>query len=103
MFAVIQTGGKQYKVTEGQTFDVELLDIEEGQPATFQEVLLVAEGDQVKVGKPLLDGASVTADVLGEVKGEKLIAFKFRRRKGYHRTVGHRQRRLRVKVSKINA
>lgn len=103
MFAVIKTGGKQYKITEGQYFDVELFDTEEGKEASFDQVLMVGDGDNIKVGKPTLDGATVTAEVLGEIKGEKLIAFKFRRRKGYHRTVGHRQRRLRVKINKINA
>lgn len=103
MFAVIKSGGKQYKVTEGQTFEVELFDAEEGKKTTFDEVLMVGDGDQISVGKPTVNGAKVTADVLGEVKGEKVIAFQFRRRKGSQRTVGHRQRRLQVKVDKITA
>lgn len=103
MFAVIKTGGKQYKVTEGQTLDVELFDAEEGKKATFEEVLMVGDGDNISVGKPHVKGAKVTAEVLGEIKGEKVLAFQFRRRKGSHRTVGHRQRRLRVKVDKISA
>jgi large subunit ribosomal protein L21 len=101
MFAVIRTGSKQYKVHEGDTIDVELLDVESGKPAVFNEVLLVADGAKVSVGKPTVSGASVTADVLGEVKGDKVIAYKYRRRQGYHRTVGHRQRYLRVKIGKI--
>jgi len=103
MFAVIKTGGKQYKVSEGQTFDVELFDAEEGKKTTFEDVLLVGEGDKVTVGKPTISGAKVTAEVIGEVKGDKVVAFQFKRRKGYHRTVGHRQRRLRVKIDKISA
>jgi len=103
MFAVIRSGSKQYKVKEGDVIDVELLDIESGQPAVFSEVLLIAKGDTVKVGKPLVSGASVTGDVMGEIKDDKVIAFKYKRRKGYHRTVGHRQKKLRVKVSKITA
>ncbi len=103
MFAVIKTGGKQYKVSEGQTFDVELFDAEEGKTATFEDVLLVGDGDNVTVGKPTISGAKVTVDVIGEVKGDKVVAFQFKRRKGYHRTVGHRQRRIRVKVDKISA
>jgi len=103
MFAVIRTGSKQYKVKEGDTIDVELLDIEPGQSAVFNEVLLLANGDAVSVGQPTLAGASVTAEVLGEIKGDKVIAFKYKRRQGYHRTVGHRQRRLRVKIGKISA
>lgn len=103
MFAVIRTGSKQYKVQEGDTIDVELLDIESGKPAVFNDVLLLAQGDKVTVGKPTVSGASVTADVIGEVKGDKVIAFKYKRRQGYHRTVGHRQRYLRVKIGKITA
>jgi large subunit ribosomal protein L21 len=103
MFAVIRTGSKQYKVKEGDTIDVELFDVQPGQNAVFNEVLLVAHGDQVSVGKPTLSGASVTGEVLGEVKGDKVIAFKYKRTRGYHRTVGHRQRHLRVKIGKINS
>lgn len=102
MFAVIRTGSKQYKVQEGDTIDVELLDAEPGQSAVFNDVLLIANGDAVRVGQPTVAGASVTAEVLGEVKGDKVIAFKYKRRQGYHRTVGHRQRRLRVKIGKIS-
>ena len=103
MFAVIRTGGKQYKVKEGDLVDVELFDAQGGGPALFEDVLLLADGDKVSVGTPTVAGAKVSADVLGEVKGEKLIAFKYRRTEGYHRTVGHRQRRIRVKISKISA
>lgn len=103
MFAVIRTGSKQYKVKEGDTIDVELLDVPAGQSAVFNEVLLLANGDSVQVGKPTVPGASVSAEVLGEVKGDKVIAFKYKRRQGYHRTVGHRQRRLRVRIGRISA
>jgi large subunit ribosomal protein L21 len=103
MFAVIRTGSKQYKVQEGDTIDVELLDVEPGQSAVFHEVLLIANGEAVSVGQPTVSGASVTGEVLGEIKGDKVIAFKYKRRQGYHRTVGHRQRRLRVKIGKISA
>ncbi len=102
MFAVIRTGSKQYRVQEGDVLDVELFETEEGRDATFNEVLLVADGDRVKVGQPTVSGAAVSAEVLGEVKGEKVVAFKFKRRQGYHRTVGHRQRFLRVKVKQIS-
>ncbi|MFQ3670936.1 MAG: 50S ribosomal protein L21 [Verrucomicrobiia bacterium] len=102
MFAVIRSGGKQYRVQEGDVLDVELFDAKEGGEATFGEVLLVADGESVKVGRPTVEGAAVSAEVLGEVKGEKVVAFKFKRRQGYHRTVGHRQRFLRVKVKRIS-
>lgn len=103
MFAVIRSNGKQFKVKEGDTIDVDLLDQQDEKKTTFKEVLLLGNGDSVKVGRPMVDGAEVTAEILGEVKGDKVVAFKFRRRKGYHRTVGHRQRYLRVKVDKIKA
>jgi large subunit ribosomal protein L21 len=104
MFAVIRTGGKQYKVAEGDIIDVELFGAETGKTAKFEEVLLVGNGDQVTVGTPTVSGASVSAEVVEElVKGDKVVAFKFRRRKGYHRTVGHRQKRTRVKIGKISA
>lgn len=104
MLAVIRTGGKQYKVQEGDTLDVELLPIKEGEKSfTISDVLLVANGADVKVGKPLVSGAKVTLEIQDEVKGDKVIAYKFRRREGYHRTVGHRQKFNRVKVAKIQA
>jgi large subunit ribosomal protein L21 len=103
MFAVIRSGNKQYKVQTGDVIDVELFEVEEGKEATFSEVLLVADGEAVKIGKPLVTGATVTGEVLGEVKADKVVAFKFRRRHGYHRTVGHRQRHIRIKVNKISA
>jgi len=102
MFAVIRTGSKQYKVSEGDLIDVELLEgAEPGKSTVFSDVLLVSNGNAVSVGKPTVAGASVTGEVMGEVKGDKVIAFKYRRTEGYHRTVGHRQRYLRVKIGKI--
>lgn len=101
MFAVIRSGSKQYKVSEGEILDVELLDVEEGKEAVLNDVLMIGNGDKITVGQPVISGASVTAEVLGEVKGDKVIAFKYKRRKGYHRTVGHRQKRLRLKINKI--
>lgn len=102
MFAVIRTGGKQYKVAEGDTLEVELLGSDD-KSATISEVLMIGDGDAVVVGKPTIAGASVALDVLEEVKAKKVVAFKYKRRKGYHRTVGHRQRYARVKVGKISA
>ncbi len=103
-YAIIQTGGKQYRVQPGDVLDVELLGVETGAKATFDEVLLAADGTAVKIGSPLIAGATVTAEVIEEKhKGPKLISYKFRRRKGYHRTVGHRQKLTRVKVGEIKA
>jgi large subunit ribosomal protein L21 len=101
MFAVIRSGSKQYKVSEGEILDVELFDVEEGKEAVLNDVLLIGNGDKITIGQPSIGKASVTAEILGEVKGDKVVAFKYKRRKGYHRTVGHRQKRLRLKINKI--
>lgn len=103
MFAVIRTGGKQYKVQEGQTLDVELISDEPGKSTTFNEVLMISDGDNVTVGSPTISGASVAADVVEEIKAKKVIAYKFKRRHGYHRRIGHRQRLHRVKIGKISS
>ena len=101
MYAVIETGGKQYRVTAGDTLEVERLETEAGKPHTFDRVLLVANDGKVTVGAPTLSGAKVVADVTQHFRGEKKIAFKMKRRKGYHRTVGHRQELTRVKITDI--
>ena len=103
MYAVIATGGKQYRVEPGETIDVEKLGIEAGGTVEFGEVLLFADGDQVKAGAPHVAGASVTAQVVDEHKGEKLIIYKYRRRKGYRRKTGHRQTYTRLKITAIKA
>ena len=100
-YAIIQTGGKQYRVAEGDLIDVEKLDVEAGQDAKL-DVLLFADGDKVQVGAPLLSGAAVTAEVVEQTKGDKVIAFKYKRRKGYHRTVGHRRQLTRLKIKTIS-
>lgn len=102
-YAIIQTGGKQYRVSEGDLLDVEKLDVEVGQATTFTNVLMLVDGDNVKVGAPLVEQASVQAEVVDQWKDEKVIAFKFRRRKGYHRTVGHRRRLTKLKITSITA
>jgi large subunit ribosomal protein L21 len=104
MFAVIRSGGKQYKVQEGETLDIELVDFpSEGEKKlTISDVLLVGNGDKYSVGNPLLSGASVGLELIEEVKARKVIAYKFQRREGYHRTVGHRQKLSRVKVTSIS-
>ena len=101
MYAIIKTGGKQYRVTEGDTLRVEKLDAESGS-VTFDQVLLVG-GDQVKIGKPLVAGASVSADVLRQGRAKKIIVFKKKRRKGYHKKQGHRQAYTEVKITQIKA
>ena len=101
MYAVIETGGKQYRVAPGETLDVERLATEPGSSHTFDRVLLVANEGKVAVGAPTVAQASVVAAVTEHLRGEKKIAFKMKRRKGYHRTVGHRQELTRVKITEI--
>lgn len=101
-YAIIKTGGRQFRVAEGDTLDVDLLDVEAGKTATFGDVLLFADGKDVRHGNPLVSGAKVTAEVLEQRKDKKVVAFKYRRRKGYHRTVGHRRKLTRVKIKTID-
>jgi len=101
-YAVIQTGGKQYRVAEGDEIEVEKLDVEAGKKAEFSEVLLVANGSSVTIGAPHVAGAKVTAEVVDQFKDDKVIAFKFKRRKGYHRTVGHRRQLTKLKIESIS-
>ena len=101
-YAVIQTGGKQYRVAEGDTLEVEKLDFEAGAEAKF-DALLVSKGSTLAIGTPLVEGASVTAEVVEQTKGDKVVAFKFKRRKGYHRTVGHRRQLTVLKIKSITA
>lgn len=100
-YAIIQTGGKQYRVAEGDLIDVEKLDLEAGADTTL-DVLLFADGENVQLGSPLVSGAAVTAEVVDQHKGEKVIAFKYKRRKGYHRTVGHRRQLTKLKIKSIS-
>jgi large subunit ribosomal protein L21 len=103
MYAVIATGGKQYRVSEGETIRVEKLGAEPGATVTFDEVLLVSDGGDVKVGTPVLAGAKVSAQVVENGRGEKLLIYKYRRRKGYRRKTGHRQPFTAVKITGISA
>lgn len=105
MYAVIQTGGKQYRVEPGKTVVVEKLAGEAGAQVVFDQVLLVSSGDggSVTVGKPTVAGATVTGEIVEQTRGEKLVVFKFRRRKNYVRRNGHRQDVTVVKVAEIKA
>ena len=103
MYAVVQTGAKQYRVSQGETLEIERIEAEQGKEVTLDNVLLVADGDKVQIGMPLLKGAKVTAEVVAHKRGPKLIAFKMRSTEGYHRKVGHRQELTVVKVKAIQA
>ena len=101
MYAVVTTGGKQYRVEAGSELVVERLSGEPGTSITFDRVLLVGDGDAVTVGTPTVDGASVSATVLGEALGPKLVVFKFKQKVKYRRHAGHRQHLTRVRVDEI--
>lgn len=103
MYAIIKTGGKQYKVAEGDTIVIEKLEVEEGSSVTFEEVLTVVDGDDVKIGQPLVKGAKVTGTVEKNGKGPKIHVFKYKSKKNYRRRSGHRQPYTKVKIEKINA
>ena len=101
-YAIIKTGGKQYRVTEGDKVDVEFLDLAEGDSTTLSEVLLVNDGSEISFGTPFIDGATVTAEVVSQHRAKKVVAFKFRRRKGYHKTRGHRRQLTRLAIKSIS-
>jgi len=101
MYAILKTGGKQYKVTEGDVIYIEKLDIEENKKVIFDEVLAYSDGKKLKTGKPYLKDVKVEGKVLSTGKGKKIIVFKFKAKKGYKRTQGHRQPYTKVEINKI--
>ncbi|MBX6362720.1 MAG: 50S ribosomal protein L21 [Gemmatimonadetes bacterium] len=101
MYAIIRSGGKQFRAEPGKTIRVPTLQAETGATVTFDEVLLADTGDGVRVGTPVVAGATVTGEVLGEVKAKKVITFKWKRRKNYRRKQGHRQKYTEVRVGEI--
>ena len=101
MYAVIQTGGKQYRVKSGEQVKVELLAVEVGATVSFDRVLMLGEGEGVKVGAPFVSGATVKATVVAQGRGEKIRIFKLRRRKHYAKTQGHRQGFTEVRIDEI--
>jgi len=102
MYAVIRTGGKQYRVQEGDLIKVEKLDGDRGAALSFDDVLLVGTDDETHVGTPIVDGASVQGTIVEQDRDKKVIVFKFRRRKNYKRTQGHRQHYTRVRIDGIS-
>lgn len=103
MYAIINTGGKQYKVQKGDIIDVELVDAQQGAKVEFNQVLFINDGSSVKIGAPTVANSIVTAELVDEVYGPKVVAFKYKKRKNYRRKVGHRQRYSRVKITEIQA
>ena len=103
MYAVVETGGKQYRVAPGDTLEIERIQTDAGQPVTLSRVLLVSKEGQLAVGTPTVANAAVMADVVEHFRGEKKVAFKMKRRKGYHKTIGHRQELTRIKITDIKS
>lgn len=101
MYAIIETGGKQYRVEQGDVIDVELLDVEEGKPIAFNQVLFCKTDSKTIVGVPHIEGAVVYGQLMQHVRGPKVISFKYKQRKNYRRKCGHRQNYLRVKITDI--
>ena len=101
-YAIIRSGGRQHRVTEGEIVEVDFLDAEVGKEGLFADVLMIGDGDNITHGAPLVEGATVHGEVVEQKKDKKVIAFKYRRRKGYHRTVGHRRKLTRVRITQID-
>lgn len=102
-FAIIKTGGKQYRVSQGDKLNIEKLDAEAGASVTIDQVLFYGNGAELRIGDPVIEGASVQAKIIEHFRGEKVKNFKYKRRKGYHRTVGHRQSLTRIEIESIKA
>jgi large subunit ribosomal protein L21 len=102
MYAIIRTGGKQFRAEPGKTLRIPSVNIDPGETLRFEDILLGADGETVKIGTPGLSGASVTAEVVRHGKGEKIVIFKHKRRKNYRRKQGHRQKFTEVRVNEIN-
>lgn len=102
MFAVLKTGGKEYRVSQGDVIRVEKMEGKVGDRIVLKDVLMVSEGDQVRLGEPTLSNASITAEIMGEAKGKKILTYKMKRRKNYRRMKGHRQTYTFLKINEIN-
>jgi large subunit ribosomal protein L21 len=100
-YCILETGSKQYRVSAGDTLQIDRLAVEAGQPVTFDRVLLVNNDGKVSVGSPTVTSASVVADVVEHIRGEKKVAYKMKRRKGFRKTIGHRQELTVVKIKEI--
>jgi large subunit ribosomal protein L21 len=103
MYAVIEAGGKQHRVTEGETLSIEKIEVPTGQTVDFDKVLMVVDGDKVSIGAPYVSQSKVVAEVVAHGRGEKITIIKFRRRKHYRRQAGHRQWFTEVKIKSITA
>jgi large subunit ribosomal protein L21 len=102
VYAIVATGGRQYRVEPGQRLDIQKQAAEAGSEIELGEVLLIGDGETITVGQPTVAGARVTADVLGEIKGKKIIVFKYKNKVRYRRKTGHRQRYMRLRIKEIH-
>jgi large subunit ribosomal protein L21 len=102
MYAVIQTGGKQHRVSEGDVLAVEKIEGQKGDAVVFSEVLLVSKEEDLRIGQPFVEGAKVVGEIMAQEKGPKLIVFKMKRRKGFRKKTGHRQLLTRMKIKEIS-
>jgi large subunit ribosomal protein L21 len=102
MYAVIKTGGKQHKVSQGDVISIEKIDGSKGETVVFDEVLMVSSGEDVKVGTPFLKGARVEGEIIDQTKADKINVFKMKRRKGFKKKTGHRQKLTRMKIKEIS-
>lgn len=102
MYAVIRTGGKQHRVSEGDVLSIEKITGAKGDTVVFDDVLLVAKEEDIRIGTPTVDGAKVTGEILGQVKGKKLAVFHMKRRKGFRKKTGHRQELTRMRIREIS-
>jgi len=102
MYAIIKTGAKQHRVAEGDVLSVEKLDGNKGDEVVFNEILMLSNDEEVKIGKPFVDGAKVVGQIIAQKKGPKLIVYHMKRRKGFHKKTGHRQSLTSMKITKIS-
>ncbi|MGA2553413.1 MAG: 50S ribosomal protein L21 [Smithella sp.] len=102
MYAIIKTGAKQHRVAEGDVLSIEKLDGNKGDEVVFNEVLMLSNDKEVKIGKPFVDGAKVVGQIIAQKKGPKLIVYHMKRRKGFHKKTGHRQSLTSMKITKIS-
>ena len=102
MYAVIKTGGKQYRVSEGNILEIERIDGKQGDVVSFDDVLMVSKNGDVKIGRPVIEGAKVTGEIVTQTKGPKITVFKMKRRKGFRKKTGHRQQLTVLKIKGIS-
>jgi large subunit ribosomal protein L21 len=102
MYAVIKTGGKQHKVSEGDVIAIEKINGDKGDAVVFDQVLMVEKEGDIRVGRPVVEGAKVTGEILAQTKGDKLIVFKMKKRKGFHKKNGHRQQLTSMRIKEIS-